>query len=236
MKRLSIVLLIVLTQAYGIAAQTSDDSKRREAEIREAVTTMMGPGDSVMGVRTDLRVFKGKLIRSDDKEFVIKPKKKSSGSGTESVRYSGVLEIEGKRVSLSYFPDPNQKPFSDWSSVRRLTHGDSLDIDLVGNESAFGVLLKTSETDLTLLDGNRNVVVGRDQIVRILLARRDTPGAKRILKGAAKGASAAKPGRGSTSTGAAIVDTVIMAGAALAGAASAAVKSWPNDRLLIYAK
>ena len=187
MKRQSVLLLLLLFQAYNITAQTSDEDKRRESEVREAVKTLMGPGDKVTGVRTDLRVFQGKLIRSDDTGFVIKPKKKSKLS-VESVKYSSVLEIDGERVSLSCFPNPNQKPFADWSAVRKLAHGESLDIDLTGNESAFGVLLKTSEADLTLMDGNRTVVVSRDKITRILLARRDTPGAKRILKGAGKGA------------------------------------------------
>lgn len=235
MKHRPFLFLLLLIQVYCIVGQTPDYSKRRESEIREAVTTMMGPGDKVRGVRTDLRVFEGKLVRSDDKGFVIEPKKKSA-LGVESVKYASVLEIDGERVSLSYFPDPNQKPFDDWSAVRRLTHGDSLDIDLLGNKSAFGVLLRTSETDLTLLDGNRNVVVEREQILRVLLARRDAPGAKRILKGAAKGAKTTGPSRGDSSLGAAVVNTAIMAGGAVAGAVSAAAKRWPNDRLLIYAK
>ena len=66
MKRQSVLLLLLLFQAYNITAQTSDEDKRRESEVREAVKTLMGPGDKVTGVRTDLRVFQGKLIRSDD--------------------------------------------------------------------------------------------------------------------------------------------------------------------------
>ena len=72
--------------------------------------------------------------------------------------------------------------------------------------------------------------------MRVLLARRDTPGAKRILKGAASGAGAVKPRNSASSPAAAIVETAIMAGGAIAGAGSAAAKRWPNDRLLIYAK
>ena len=235
MKRMYVLLLLVLFQTYYIAAQTSDKDTRRENEVRDAVTTTMQPGDKVMGVRTDLRVFEGKLIRSDDKGFVVGPKKKSSRR-VESIKYANVLEIDAEGVSLSYFPDPNQKPFADWSAVRQLAHGDSLDIDLVRNKSAFGVLLRTSDTDLTLLDGNRNVVVSRDDIVRILLARRDAPGAKRILKGAGKGADMARPTGKDSSLGAGIVHAAIMVGGAAVGAVSAAAKRWPNDRLLIYAK
>ena len=237
MKCLPFILLILFSQVLTTAGQDTVDWEARAGEVRAAVERMVATGDKkVIGVRKDLRVFQGTVIRNNSDEFVIKPKKKSSGRSIESVRYSNVLEIEGDGFVLSYFPDPNQKPFADWAAVRRLQHGDSLDIDLEGNDSAFGVLLKTSAADLTLLDGNRNVVVPRDKIVRVLLARRDMPGAKRILKGAASGAGAVKPRNSGSSPGAAIVETAIMAGGAIAGAGSAAAKRWPNDRLLIYAK
>lgn len=237
MKFLSVILLVLFTQVLTIAAQDSADWEMRAREVRAAVEKMVAAGHTkVMGVRKDLRVFEGSILRNNNEDYVIKPKKKSSRRSVETIKYSDVLEIEGTGFVLSYFPDPNQKPFADWTAVRRLQHGDSLDIDLEGNDSAFGVLLKISETDITLLDGNRNVVVARDRIVRILLARRDTPGAKRILKGAAGGAGSVKSGSAGSSTGAAIVNTALMTAGAVAGAVNAAAKRWPNDRLLIYAK
>lgn len=230
-------MLVLFTQALTVAAQDVVDMEARAREVRAAAEKMVAAGHKkVIGVRNDLRVFDGRVLQTNSEEFVIKPTKKNSRRSIESIKYRDVLEIEGNGFVLSYFPDPNQKPFADWTAVRRLQHGDSLDIDLVGNDSAFGVLLRTSETDITLVDGNRNKVVARDRIVRVLLARRDTPGAKRILKGAARGANSVKPGSAGSSPGAAIVDTALIAAGAVAGAAHAAVKRWPNDRLLIYAK
>jgi hypothetical protein len=235
MKGIVFVIVLIVAQSFGAVGQ--DNADDRATEVRKAVARMIAAGDEkVIGVRNDLRVFNGKVIRSDEAEFVIEPKKKTSSRSIENVRFRDVLEIEGKGFLLSYFPDPNQKQFADWGAVQRMHHGDSLEIELDGNQSAFGVLLKTSATDITLIDGNRNRVVGRDQVVRVFLARRDTPGAKRILKGAGKGAGAMKPSGDASSPAAALIDTAIMAGGAAAGAVSAAAKRWPNDRLLIYAR
>ena len=192
----------------------------------------------VKGVRFDLRIFEGKIVIFDDDGFsIMSDKEKSSGKLTK-IKYVDVIEVETKNTLLSYFPDPKQKAFAEWSAVRKLTHGDSLDIDLVSKEQLFGVLLKTSDSDLTIMQGNEQLVVKRENVARILLARRDTPEAKKILKGAGKGAaSVGQGGRGDHPHAAgAIVDAAIIAGGAAAGAVKAVATRYPNDRLLIYAK
>src|SRR5688572_21831956 len=118
MKHLSLTILVMLIQAFGVAAQSNDEKERRAQEVQTAVSTMIAAGnDKVIGVRNDLRVFEGKLIQNVHDRFVIETKKTGR---LDSVKYADVLEIEGKDIFLSYIPDPNLKPFADWNAIRRL--------------------------------------------------------------------------------------------------------------------
>ena len=234
-------ILVVLYLAFLISvapAQNDTERTKRAEEVQTAIEKAVADNQlKVKGVRYDVRIFEGKIVIFDDEGFSIASEKEKSSTKLIKIKYRDVIELETKSTLLSYFPDPDQKPYAEWAAVRNLVHGDSLDIDLASKEQLFGVLLKTSDSDLTIMQGNETLIVKRENVARILLARRDTPAAKKILKGAGKGVTTVGPPRGDHPHPAgAIVDGAIFAGAAVAGAVSAAAKRWPNDRLLIYAR
>ena len=233
-------VVLCLALLVSVASAQSDTERKKQAEeVQIAVEQAINNGQpKVKGVRYDVRIFEGKIVIFDDDGFSIVPEKGNSAGKLIKIKYRDVIELETKSTLLSYFPDAEQKPFGDWAAVRKLSHGESLDIDLVSKEQLFGALLKSSESDLTIMQGNEQLVVKRETIARILLARRDTPEAKKILKGAGKGAaSVGQGGRGDHPHAAgAIVDAAIIAGGAVVGAVAAAATRGPNDRLLIYAK
>ncbi len=239
MKYGTLVVLYLAFLISAVSAQSDSERKKQSGEVQAAIEKAVDDGQlKVKGVRYDLRIFEGKIIIFDDEGFSIASDKEKSATKLTKIKYAEVIELELKDSLLSYFPDPKEKPYAGWAAVRKLTHGESVDIDLVSTEQLFGALLKTSDSDLTIMQGNEQVVVKRENVARILLARRDTPEAKKILKGAGKGAGRVSSGgsRGGGDIGTAIVETAIIAGGAAAGAIKAVATRYPNDRLLVYAK
>lgn len=230
---LRIIAIMSVFGCWNIAVGQSEPLElSRASEVRTALEKAGQSGDvSVNGVLFDMRTFNGKLIRMDDDSFTVVSKRRS----TFTIRYRQVLELNGRGIAISYFPDPDLSPFADWNAVKKLTYGDTLEIDQIEGTNIVGVLLRVSDTGLALIDGNRTREVNRDAIKRIFLARLESNSVVKGLKGAAKGAGSV--GRGENSNiGAAAVHGAIMVGAATAGAVGAVARRFPNDRFLIYAK
>ena len=231
----TLVSIFVILFSARVFAQGDNDRAKQALEVRRAVEQSTADGKvRVKGVRYDLRLFDREVIFVDGRSFILRPRN-SKIAKTIVMPYEQVIELTINGTTLSFFPDPDQKPFAEWSAVKTLSHGDSVDIDLVDKEQLFGALLKISDSDLTIMQGNETLVINREKIARILLARRDTPEAKKVLKGAGKAASSVGKGGGS-GTGAAIVHGAIILGATAAGALGALAKRFPNDRLLIYSR
>ena len=230
--RCFIAFMIVLGCWTFVVGQSGQQSISRAEEVRAALEKASISGEiSISGVLFDMRTFEGKLFRMDDDSFMVVSKRRSS----LSIKYGQVLELNGGGIAISYFPDPDLSPFADWTAVKKLTYGDRLEIDQIEGTDIVGVLLRVSDTGLTLVDGNRTREVKQDAVKRIFLARLETHSVVKALKGAAKGAGSV--GRSNNSSiGAAAVNGAIMVGAATAGAIGAVARRFPNDRLLIYAK
>jgi len=233
-----IIVLICALSAWAVSyAQTDSQSSSQTEEVRAAVYSLRQSGElSINGVLYDMRTFEGKLIHVDDESFSVNLKKGSKRRGMMTIRFKQVLELTGKGVSISYFPDPNLTPFADWTAVKKLTYGDTLEVERAGGGNVFGVLFRVSDTSVTVMDGNRPKEIKRDEVKRIFLARRESHSIAKAVKGAGKGAGSVGRGSGSNQIGAAAVEGAIRVAAATAGAVGAVARRSPNDRLLIYAQ
>ena len=236
MKILTLLTIYFACLSTGVFAQGNNDRPAQALEVKAAIEKATANGKvRARGVRYDLRLFDGEIAFSDERSFTITPRKKKGSQGPMTIPYNDVIELETEATFLSFFPNPDQKPFAEWSGVEKLLHGESVDIDLIDKEQLFGVVLKTSDSELTIMQGNKTLSLKRESVARVLLARRDTPEAKKILRGAGKGAGSVPTHRAAGPVEA-IVQTAILAGGAIAGGVAAAAKRYPNDRLLIYAK
>jgi hypothetical protein len=217
--------------------QTDAQKSLRTDEIRLALERLRQSGElSIDGVLYDMRTFDGKLIYVEHDSFTIDSKRKSLPRSIMTINFKQVVELNGKGVSISYFPDPDISPFADWDAVKKLTYGDTVEIDRVSGGDIVGVLFRVSEAAVTLMDGNRTKEIGKDDVKRLFLARREPHSIGKALKGAGKGARSVGRGSGSSQIGAAAVEGAIRIGAATAGAVGAVARRSPNDRLLIYAR
>lgn len=237
-----VLLFQILIFADVALSQTVPSKPVREAEIKTAVEKLKvedKPG--LTAVLFDMRVIEGKFIRRDDRTFTIDAKRKKLPSAPIEIRYDQVLELIGDGVSISYFPDPDTAPYSTWDELKLVAYGDTLEIDRLDGEGAFGIFLRVTESEIFLLDGNKTISVKRDEIKRVFLARREPHSLTKARKGAAKASRSVRPAEPASRTigssaGAAVVNTAVLAGTATAGAISSVARRSPNDRLLIYAK
>ena len=217
--------------------QTNSQISSCAEEIRIALERLRQSGEpSINGVLFDMRTFNGKLIRVGEDTFTVDSKREFLPRAIMTIKFTQILELSGNGIAISYFPDPDLSPFADWNAVKKLTYGDMIEIDRYSGGGVFGVLLRVSDTTVTLMDGNRTREIRQDDVKRLLLARREPHSVGKALKGAGEGARSVGRGSGSSEIGAAAVEGAIRVGAATAGAVGAVARRYPNDRLLIYAK
>ena len=236
---LRIVLFIFVFGSFYFANGQADPKDDRTEVIRAALEKAHQSGKrSIKGVLFDMRVFDGKLVRVEEDSFTVDSKRKNLPRVLMAIKYDRVLELKGRGIALSYFPDPDLSPFGDWNLLKKLSHGDTLEIDRIEGTNIAGVLLRVSDTGVTFIDGNRTKEIRKDEISRIFLARREPHSVSKVLAGAGRGAGAIGGPGDSSSIFAAAIYGAILAAAATVGAIDAIAKAQksPNDRLLIYAK
>jgi len=181
MKYLLCITLIALL-CVGISAQTA--SRTDEADtMKRAVDfiTASKKRPSVDIVLRDMREINGKIVRVYDDSFAVEFKEYSRhitkvviiGSVHYNpkpqilIRYSDVLQIEGKGVVLSFVPDPKLTPYSEWDAIHELGAGALLQVHTKDGKKVHGVFATSAGDRINLIQGNKQTEIARDDIVRI---------------------------------------------------------------------
>lgn len=236
------LLTVLLVCASVCFAQTDPSKGSRADEVKTAVERLSALRDvRVRGVLFDMRVFDGKFLDKDDHTFTVDFKRRGQSRSVMVIKYEQVLELVGPGIAISYFPDPDTAPYSTWDELKRIAYGDTLEIDRLDGTGAMGVFIQVTESEIVLLDGNKNLTLKREEIKRVFLARREPHSLKKAAKGAGKAAGTVRPAEPASRTlgssaGAAMINGAILLGTAAAGAIHSVARPSPNDRLLLYAK
>jgi hypothetical protein len=151
-------------------------------------------------VLRDLREFKGTIIGVYPDHFLVKRKEKKNAGFTITIgprrnpgrpvriKYSDVLQLEGKDVLMSWVPDPREAPFGDWQDLRSVMIGEFLQLEIDSGKKTTGVFLRATGDSVTLMRGDRQVSIERDQIVRVYRITGDTSSlSSKLLRGGTKG-------------------------------------------------
>lgn len=235
----TVVFIILLCLAYiSVSSQVTNRDLQAE-QIKTAVKNLGTKSKTRPKVTLwNLMELEGRVTYISDNSFAIKNTNKKFPEKMFTVKYGDVLELEIKKVFISFFPDEAQRPFGDWEDVRQLKPGDSLQIELEEGKTARGVFYESADTKLTLLSGNKTFEFDREKILRVFrLWEQPPPIAKRIRKGASKGAKAGTiMSRRSSTPGEAIIGGIVTVVGAGIGGGVGAVKRVDQKRLLIFAK
>jgi len=223
-------------RVFPPAAPQAEAEAGRAARVRAAVLLLVArPKARVRVTVGDLSEWEGRAAEPGADSFILVVRVAKGLFLERRVAYDEVLELRGDQVSLSFFPDPAQRPYGTWETVRRLEFGDMLELTLAGGRRVKGRVNNTTETELSLL-GRDGVATeyGRREIVRIFRIGDGSGGA---VAGAGSGmAKGVKVWGGLRATregavGAGVVGGVGAGVGALTGAASKGRK-----RLLLYAQ
>src|SRR6187549_3224383 len=123
--RYMLLPIVLLFLSVAVTPQTSDQVVRAGI-VKDAVGTIAGADKKYAEViLNDLNEYGGKIVAVDEDFFILEPKKPktqlkikvvSIGSVPSNMRrrikYSDVIQIEGKDVALSFVPDPASSPYS----------------------------------------------------------------------------------------------------------------------------
>ena len=248
-----IILLTILLCSLYCSVICQEPGKSVQIEQVKAAVKSLGTGSKsrVKITLRDLSELEGYIIFSSDDSFDVKGTEKNNRDRAFTVLYSDVLELEGKSVSISLIPDPKLRSFGTWDAVQNLQPGDELEVEPEGGKTFKGALLKTTDSNLTLIRGNNKLEFSREQLLRVFLVRANTStAAGRILKDADKGVDIAdQAGKNTTirgpisgqtgrnNRGATPIGKGIGAAAGIGiGAGIRGVKKGRNKRVLIYSK
>lgn len=170
------------------AVGTIAGSKQRKAEV----------------VLNDLQEFKGKIIAVYPDHFILEPKTDdglltikipiitignvSKPAGLH-IKYADVLQLKAKSGVLSFVPDPKATPFSNWDDIGKLGRGEFLQVHVSGGRTIHGVYSRSTADSLSLLRGNKDVVITASDIMKVYRVKGDTRSlATRIAEGGLHGA------------------------------------------------
>ena len=173
--RHALLTTIFLIFPLATSAQTSD-AVSRSAAVRDVVGTIAtSKKKSVELILNDLREFRGKIVAAYDDAFFLEPKKiKPSGRRTIRIRYSDVLQLVGKDAAISFVPDPAANRYSTWEAVNSLAVGDFLQVHRSPGGTIHGVYYRSTGDSLTLMKGNKEVVVPAADITKVYRVKGDT--------------------------------------------------------------
>lgn len=188
----------MLLAPLTLFAQRSDRSLQ-EAQVKAAVgiiaATKRAHAEVIL---RDLREIEGKVINVYDDSFVIRPKRRKTPSlgvqraGIYTIRYSDVLQLEGKDVAISFVPDPASSPYAGWHEVKAVGTGEFVQLYLKDGRRAHGVMLKATDDSVSIMSGNKKAELERSNIARVYRVTGDTSTMlSRLTKGGERGAEIA---------------------------------------------
>ena len=200
--RYMLILTALLIMLPEVRSQTSNPVTRAGL-VKDAVGTIAGSDKKYAEViLNDLREFKGRIVAVDDNFFVLEPKKKRELKITVVVigknptrrpgimiRYRDVLQISGKHAIVSFVPDPSASPYSTWDEVCSIGRGEFVQVHRSSGNTMHGVLYRTTPDSLSLMRGNKEVVISAAEITKVYRIKGDHGSlATRILTGGTLGA------------------------------------------------
>lgn len=171
----------------------------QEAQVKAAVgmiaATKRAHAEVIL---RDLREIEGKVINVYDDSFVIRPKRRKTPrlgvqrAGIYTIRYSDVLQLEGKDVAISFVPDPASSPYAGWDEVKAVGTGEFVQLYLKDGRRAHGVMLKATDDSVSIMSGNKKAELERSNIARVYRVTGDTSTMlSRLTKGGERGAEIA---------------------------------------------
>lgn len=207
MKTLFFIGSIAVLSHIGVAGQS--DARRSEADtVKKAVGIIAAAKKpNVEIVTRDLRELKGKIIGVYEDTFVVDPKQPKKRGITIisignvpnnrkppiTIKYRDVIQIEGNGAVLSVVPDPKLTPFSAWDNIPLVGVGAMLQVHTRDGEKRHGVFTTWSDEGITLMQGNTQKEIEKDDIVRIYQLAGDLDGLKsKLFGGGRRGAEVAE--------------------------------------------
>jgi hypothetical protein len=197
----ALMFIAFLFAPAAVLAQATDP--KAEAEIvRQTVGAIAGSNKRhAEVVLRDLREFEGKIIGVYDDSFVLQPKgdKKRQWTvisvGTNPnrspaihIRYGDVLQVEGKNAVASFVPDPAESPYASWDAVGTIGRGEFVQVYRTGGGRIQGVVYRSGPDSLSLMKGNREVVIPAGEIAKVYRVKGDTRSlATKVLSGGTRG-------------------------------------------------
>jgi hypothetical protein len=197
-----LIFIAFLAAPAGVLAQPVD--RADEAEIVKQTVGAIAGSDKKHAevVLNDLREFKGKVIGVYEDHFVLRPKKKremkwtviSIGTNPNRnpaifIKYRDVLQIEGKKAVASFVPNPAASPFATWDQVSEIGRGEFVQVHRVDGKKTYGVFYRSGPDSLSLIQGNKEVIIAASRISKVYRVKGDTRGlATKIITGGTRGA------------------------------------------------
>ena len=203
--RKALLFIAFLVTPAAVVAQTTDRAEQA-AIVKETVGAVAGSDKGYAEVVLhDLREFKGKVIGVYEDHFVIRPKGKRDLKWTVPVitigrnpqgkrsaiyiKYRDVLQIEGEKAVASFVPDPAATPHSTWDQVNEIGRGEFVQVHRVDGRKAYGVFYRSGSDSLSLIEGNKEIIIAASKISKVFRVKGDTRGlATRIITGGTRGA------------------------------------------------
>lgn len=200
MGRILRVILLTLSPVL-VLAQTPVRRAETEA-VKNAAGTIAGlrkPKAEV--VLRDLREFEGTITGIYNDHFVLVPKEKGGKLSVTiivigrppsrpgvNIKYSDVLQMEGKGTAVSFVPDPKSSPYGEWGEVAEIGRGEFVQVHRSNGSATQGVLFIVSDDDISLMRGNRVLTIPVAEVSKVYRVVGDTRGlAKKILTGGTRG-------------------------------------------------
>ena len=196
-----LIFIAFLALPAGVLAQDPKDAEQVEI-VKQTVGAIAGSDKkNAEVVLNDLREFEGKVIGVYEDHFVLRPKKKremkwtviSIGTNPNRnsaifIKYRDVLQIEGKNAVASFVPDPAASPFATWDQVNEIGRGEFVQVHRVDGKKAYGVFYRSGPDSLSLMEGNKEVIIAASRISKVYRVKGDTRGlATRIITGGTRG-------------------------------------------------
>ena len=197
-----LIFIAFLAAPAGVLAQAVDRADETEI-VKQTVGAIAGSDKKhAEVVLNDLREFEGKMIGVYEDHFVLRPKKKremkwtviSIGTNPNRnpaifIKYRDVLQIEGKKAVASFVPDPAASPFGTWDQVNEVGRGEFVQVHRVDGKKAYGVFYRSGPDSLSLMEGNKEVIIAVSKISKVYRVKGDTRGlATRMIIGGTRGA------------------------------------------------
>jgi hypothetical protein len=178
---LSVIIILVAHLGIVARADRAEDADR----IKQAVGIIAAAKKpDVKFVLRDLRELRGKIVGVYEDRFAVDlkgPKNvitigKVRKNPPMHVKYSDVLQIEGKGALLSVVPDPQRTPYSEWNAVRTVGVGSRLQVITTDGNQSRGMFMTLADDRITLLRGNTQTEIAKSEIRRIYQVAGDGKG------------------------------------------------------------